>query len=339
MAHLEPWILLRLLAGLVATALFVRGGYTSLRVLRRFDAMRASEGQLALERQVELSSTFVRVGAATQLAALVLSVLGADKLSHGIRGAMCAYGTFHANEWGFPALYASLTAAFAAALLSQLYLFDMRVRGPELVRTLAVGTLLVAPLAIVDLVLQVKFLFGLDLSVVASCCSVQLDPVASAGGGYVEGPRVLASVLAPVAIAASVLVAWLASRRPKAPAVALAGALSFVALPLAIAATVLEVAPHAFEVPQHHCPFCLLRADVWGLGYALFGALFLAVVWAGGAGLSAVIARGPGAKEALGAFAARRLRLAALAWIAVLALGVAPIVRYAIVSGGASLFP
>ena len=50
MSHLEPWILLRLLAGLVATALFVRAGYTSLRVLRRFDAMRATEGQLALER-------------------------------------------------------------------------------------------------------------------------------------------------------------------------------------------------------------------------------------------------------------------------------------------------
>jgi len=338
-SHLEPWILLRLLAGLVATALFVRAGYTSLRVLRRFDAMRATEGQLALERQVELASTFVRVGAVAQLAALVLSVLGADKLSHGIRGAMCAYGTFHANEWGFPALYASLAAAFAAALLSQLYLFDMRVRGPELVRTLALGTLLVAPLAVVDLALQAKFLLGLDLSIVASCCSVQLDPVASAGGGYVEGPRVLASVLAPAAIAVAVLVAWLAARRPRAPTIAVAGALSFAALPLAVAATVLEVAPHAFEVPQHHCPFCLLRADVWGLGYALFGALFLAVVWTGGAGLAAVVARAPGARAALGAFAARRLRLGALAWLAVLALGIAPIVRYAVVSGGAPLFP
>jgi len=338
-AHLEPWILLRLLAGLVATVLFLRAGYTAVRVLRRFDAMRATEGQLALERQVELASTFVRVGAATQIAALVLSVLGADKLSHGIRGAMCAYGTYHANEWGFPALYASLTAAFAAALLSQLYLFDMRIRGPELVRTLAVGTLLVAPLAVVDLAAQAKFLLGLDLSVVASCCSVQLDPVASAGGGYVEGPRVLASVLAPAAIAVSVLVAWLAARKPRAPLIALAGALSFATFPIAVAATVLEVAPHAFEVPQHHCPFCLLRSDVWGLGYALYGALFLAIVWTGGAGLAALFARGPRGKEALVAFASRRLRLGALAWIAVLVLGILPIVRYAVVSGGAPLFP
>jgi hypothetical protein len=339
MQLLEPWVFLRLLAGLVATALLVRASFTAVQVLRRFDVMRATEGQLLLERRVELAGTFVRVGAAAQLVALLLSALSADKLGRGIRGAMCAYGTFNSSPWGFRSLYASVLAALAAGTLAQLYSFDARTKTMELVRPLAWATLLVAPLAVADLVLQTAFLLDLDLSVVASCCSVQLDPVASARGGTVGGPRIAATVAAAVAIGVCILLAWLASRRPTRPLVTLVGAVAFVALPLALATTVLEVAPYTFEVPQHHCPFCLLRADAWGLGYPLFGALLLAAVWSFGAGASALLARQPQLADAWQRFAASRLRRGALAWAAFALLCLLPVVRYAVVTHGASLFP
>ncbi|MDB5216493.1 MAG: putative rane protein, partial [Myxococcaceae bacterium] len=101
---LEPWVLLRLVSGLVACLLFARGAMTAQKVLRHFELGRATEGQLALEKQIELSATFVRIGAVVQVLALVLSVLGADRMSRGVRGAMCAYGVFGANEWGFRSL-------------------------------------------------------------------------------------------------------------------------------------------------------------------------------------------------------------------------------------------
>ena len=50
---LEPWVLLRLAAGVVAFALFTRGAMTAQKVLRHFDVRRATEGQLALEKQLE----------------------------------------------------------------------------------------------------------------------------------------------------------------------------------------------------------------------------------------------------------------------------------------------
>ena len=78
---LEPWVLLRLAAGLVAFALFARAALTAQRVLRHFDVRRATEGQLALEKRVELAATFARVGAVVQVAALALSALTADRLS------------------------------------------------------------------------------------------------------------------------------------------------------------------------------------------------------------------------------------------------------------------
>jgi hypothetical protein len=336
---LEPWVVFRLVAGLLACVLLLRAAWTSVRVLRRFDVARATEGQLALERQAELAATFVRVATVVQVGALALSVLAADKLSHGVRGAMCAYGVFAAHPLGFESLGVTLASALACGILAQSYAFDARVRGMDLVRPLAIATLVIAPLGVLDLVMCAKYMLGLDLSVVASCCSVELDAEGAGNVGYAAGPRVLATFGALVSVAVSIGAALLAARRPGRSAVTLAAAAAAIAFPFAVAASVLEVAPFAFEVPQHVCPFCLLRADVYGIGYILFGAIFLAFVWGVGAGMSALLARGAAARQALPRFAKERLERTAVAWGVALAVGALPVVRYAIVSGGGSLFP
>ena len=335
---LEPWVLLRLAAGFVAFALFARGALTAQKVLRHFDVRRATEGQLALEKQLELAATFARVAAVVQALAIALSALAADRMSHGVRGAMCAYGVFSAHEWGFRSLAATTGVALAAGIVTQLYAFDARVRSLDLARPLSIATCLMAPLSLLDFAAASKFLLGLDLSVVASCCSVQLDPVAATGEAHASGPRVLLTAIALAGTILSIAAALLAARSPARHRVLVAGAISLLTLPAALAASVLEVAPHAFEVPTHVCPFCLLKSDVFGIGYPLYAALFLATAWAGGAAFSAVLSRGAAARAALGTFAARRLRLGAIAWGCALALGAFPVIRFAIVAGGASLF-
>jgi hypothetical protein len=335
---LEPWIFLRLAIGVVTVALFARGAWVSARVLRHFDVARASEGQLALERQAELGATFVRVGSVLAAGSLLFTVLAADRLSHSVRGAMCAYGVFGASPLGFPAIGVSLFLALAAGTLAQLFALDARVRDLSLVRPLATLSIAVAPLALLDLAINARFFLGLDLTVVASCCSVGLDGAAAAGSTFVQGPRQLVTTVGPVIIAASAITAWLVSTRASTRAVVLSGLLGLAALPFALGAAVFEVAPHAFELPGHLCPFCLLRSDVYGIGYPLFGSTFLAVIWGAGAAVGALLVN-RGHARALASFVRPRLRWQAIAWLVALAVGAFPVVRYAVVTGGASLFP
>lgn len=336
---LEPWVLLRLVAGLVAFALFARAAITAQRVLRYFDASRSTEGQLALEKQLELAATFTRVAAVVQVFALLFSVLAADRLSRNIRGAMCAYGVFSAQEWGFRSLAATSLVALVAGLVTQLYAFDARVRSMDLARPLAVAVCVMAPLAAFDLVASSKFFLGLDLSVVASCCSVQLDPIASTGAGFSSGPRVIVAVFAMIGVVASIGSALASAHKPTRRSVLVAGGLTMLTLPTALAASVLEVAPHVFEVPTHTCPFCLLRAEGFAIGYPLYASLFLATMWVGGVAVSGILARKAPARAALADFAVRRLRLGAMAWVSALALSLFPVVHFAVVAGGTSLFP
>ncbi len=335
---LEPWVLLRLAAGLAACLLFARGAVTAQKVLRHFDVRRATEGQLALEKQIELCATFVRVAAIVQVSVLLLAVLGADRMSRGVRGAMCAYGVFGANEWGFRSLGVTLAVALASGVLAQVYAFDAHVKALDLARPLAYMTLVMFPLSVFDLACASEFLTQLDLTVVASCCSTQLDSASGPGENYITGPRAVATVLALGGAIGSIVLSHVASRSPTKARIVAAGALTLASLPAAVAATVLQVAPHVFEVPQHVCPFCLLRSDAWAIGYPLYGALLLATFWGVGASVSALLARGSASREALVPFARAALRRGAWAWALALLISVVPVVRFALLSGGTSLF-
>ncbi len=334
-------MLLRLVAGLVAVGLFGRAARTSWRVLRRFDVSRSTEGQLALERHAELAASFVRIAAVVQIALLALTMLAGDRLSGSIRGAMCAFGVFHATPWGFRSLCATATTAVAAGVVAQLYVLDARVKSFDLVRPLAEASLVLAALAAVDFGLAIGFTLDLDLSVVASCCSVQLDSVASGAAGPAglgSAARYLSTVGAAASIAVSVLLALRAARDPRKSLLISAALSAVIALPFALAASVLEVAPHVFEIPQHVCPFCLLRPTALFIGYPLYGTIFVAITSALGAGIGALLARSEPSRAALSGFARERMRREALAWGAALLIGSLPVARYVIVARGASLF-
>lgn len=339
MSFLEPWVILRLLVAFVVALAFVRAAITGARVVRRFDASSRAEGQLLLERHLELAATYVRVGAVLQALSLVLAVLGADRLSRGVRGAMCAFGVLSANEWGMRSLAMTAAVAVAAAVASQVFAFDGSVRTLALARPLAWIALALAPMALIDLALAVRFASALDLSVVASCCSVQLDTAVTKEVASFASPRVPVTVAAVSSSLVAIALTARARIHPRTRVLAAAGLASLVTLPLAVLAIALEVAPHVFEAPGHVCPFCLLRADAGMIGYPLFLSLGLAVTWVAGAGLCASLASDATLRDVLHAFVRPRLRRALVAWVVVLSLSAAPVARYAAATGGAALFP
>ncbi|MFO0661744.1 MAG: hypothetical protein U0165_18210 [Polyangiaceae bacterium] len=335
----EPWIAIRLVAALTAASLFVHAAWIGTKILRFERVGSTSEGQLALERQAELGAATARVGAVIQVLGLLLSVLAADRLTVTIRGAMCGYGVVHANAAGPWSIALTCAAAVAAGVLLQLLKLDDALRKPFLRRPIAIASMVVALVSLTDFRFVWSWLGELDLSVVASCCSSGADAGATTASGFASGPRVPMTIASLVAVPAAIVTAFLA-RRSRSRSLALSsGFLSVAALPLALETVVLEVAPHVYEVPHHRCAYCLFRHDAWFIGYPLFGAIFLAVVWAVGAAMSAWLTpRDEVSNDAFVTFAPPVLGREALAWMVALLLAAIPIVRFAIVAPGASLF-
>lgn len=335
---LRPWILARLSAGLAAALLCAFALFVAWRVLRHWRVGASSEGQLALERRAELVAAVVQVALVVAVIDLALTVLTADRMTHSIRGAMCAWGVFDASPWGFVALATSAAAAAACALWVVLHRLDLRLARPTLTRRKFVALFALAPLLALDLYATARWALDLDMRVVASCCSVGLDDALAGTGAASGGPRALTGWIAGSAALGALAASLMAWRRPGRFAAYAAAVLSVLAAAAAIPAILWIVAPHVYETPHHLCPFCLLHADAGGIGWPLFAALFGAAICGAAVGLVESQRARSGEPLVIGALERRLGGWAALGWAATLVLSVAPIVRYAIVSGGASLF-
>lgn len=334
----RPWILARLLSGASVAILCAFAVVIAWRVLRAWRVGATSEGQLALERRAELVAAVVQVALLAAVLDLGLTVLAADRMTHSIRGAMCAWGVFDASPYGFAALGSSALVAAACALWVVLHRLDVSLERPALTRRKFLALFALAPLTWIDLGLSARFILDLDMQVVASCCSVGLDDALGGTTTGAGGPHELAGGLGLGAGLAAAFVSLLGWRRPgraTAIGVALASALAFAA---AIPAILFFVAPHVYETPHHLCPFCLLHADVLGIGWPLFAALFGAAICGLGVGLVESQRRASGEPATLTTLARRLSGWAALLWIVTLSISLAPVVRYAWITGGASLF-
>ncbi|MCB9600146.1 MAG: hypothetical protein H6721_01840 [Sandaracinus sp.] len=336
-AFSRPWLLARLATGALAAVLCVLALGVAVRVLRHWRLGATSEGQLALERRAELVATLVQVALLVSLGGLALTVLAADRSAQSIRGAMCAWGVFESTGVGFLPVATSALAAFGCALWLVVHRLDLRLERPVLTRAKFAALHVVTPLVVLDLVTFGVFAAQLDFDVVASCCSVSLDggaPVRT-GAGMGPGATLFVAALALSAGAAALLFAN--ARRPSRGLSFASAVASVPAAGLALGATLLYVAPHAYELPHHRCPFCLLHAHVGGIGWPLFGGLFAATVLGVGTGLVAALRNRAGEPTQVDASLGTLGRLGAFGWLVVLVTLAFPVASYWLRTG-ASVF-
>ena len=88
---------------------------------------------------------------------------------------------------------------------------------------------------------------------------------------------------------------------------------------LSLAAVVSWIAPSYYQLPTHHCPFCLLAPEHGYVGYPVYALLSLAVVAGGGSGLVHRL-RAADPSAVLRAGAERRLCAASMAGFALFSL-------------------
>jgi hypothetical protein len=185
---------------------------------------------------------------------------------------MCAAGSLQASPNGYPVLGLKLVGFVLAGLWLVVNHADQQGEDYPLVRGKYVALVALAPVLLAEAVLQAGYFLSLRPEVITSCCGSLFGSRGSGVGSDLASlpPRVAAAGLA--ATAGGSVAAALAFRRWPAAGWALA-ALSAAALPASLAAVISWLSPYVYELPTHHCPFCLLQGEYLGVGYAIYGAL------------------------------------------------------------------
>ena len=258
----------------VTGAVLLASGF-AWRILRHWDIHSGSELQLRLERQTYLIATLLGFALGAELLSLLLFVHTAESLSSQFVGAMCATGVLNVDAFGFPTLLLKIAVFFLATLWLLLNRVDNRGYDYPLVRVKYGLLLVIAPLTLAEGTVQTSYFLGLKPEVITSCCgslfSSDNQGVAAELAGLPPGPTLALFYVIALFLAAGGLafLRWL----QLGPLFAITSLLGFA---VAIAAIIAFLSPYVYENPNHHCPFCLLKAGYDYVGYALYLPLFAA---------------------------------------------------------------
>jgi hypothetical protein len=283
---LQPTIISLLLICLITTAMVLGSAACAIPILRRWDIGSGSEEQLRLERRTYLVSMMLSYVLALEIGSFFLFIYAADSLHSLFTGAMCAAGTFNVNGYGYPALILKIAGLILAGLWLTLNFVDNRAHDYPLIKVKYALLLLLAPLVIAEGAVDTAFFLGLKGDVITSCC----------GSLFGSDGRGIAAQMAsvPVRIAMPAFFASLGATfasglffRATTKGAYLFSAASSANFIISIVALISFISLYFYELPTHHCPFCILQEAYGYVGYPLYGSLLAGGISGLGVGLLA----------------------------------------------------
>jgi hypothetical protein len=317
-------VLALLSSALLVGALLVYSAWWAVRILRHWDLSSGSELQLALERRTHLVSTLLGYVLVFGLAALFLFVFTADSLAPLFTGAMCAAGSLQASRYGYPVLLLQIAGFALAAVWLVVNRADSLGRDYPLVRFKYGFLLALIPLLLLEMVLRAAYFLDLEPEVITSCCGSLFGAGGKGFGSDLAGISPSLAGGSFVAILIATIAGGLAFRLTGRGGWVL-GVLAATLLPVGLTAVVSWLSPYVYELPTHHCPFCLLQREYHWVGYPLYGALLAGSLGGASVGVLMPFRSIPSLAGPLPAFQ-RRLATWSVGMLSILALLVAGIV-------------
>ena len=280
----KPGILALFISSLLISGMVLYASFSGALILRYWDINSGSETQLRLERKTYLVSTIISYALVFQLFSLFLFIYTADTLHPFFTGAMCAVGSLNVNQWGFPLVLLKIITFLLAGLWLIINFADNRGYDYPLIRTKYVLLLVIAPLVLTEAIIQANYFLGLNPEVITSCCgSLFTADTQGVASEIVSWPRSVMGVIFYLAMIGT-LALGVGFYRTGTMGYGFAAAI-FATLVISIAAFISFISIYFYELPTHHCPFCILQQEYGYIGYGLYLLLLVGGLAGMGVGL------------------------------------------------------
>lgn len=281
---LNPAILALLVSSLLICVMVLYAAYYGIKIVAKWDIRSGSEQQLNLERRTYFVSTIVTYFLAIQIASLFLLIYTADSLHTLFSGTMCAVGTFEVDPFGFPTVLFKLATSVLAGIWLIVNHADNLGSDYPLIKFKYRFLIALTPVILVENVLQWAFFLGLHPDIITSCCGSLFSPGGRSIAGEIAGaPMVPSLVVFFTAIALTIASGMPVLLREKG-FVAFAIASSITGI-ISIGAIISALSVYIYELPSHHCPFCILQPEYHYIGYLLYGAILAGTICGAGVGV------------------------------------------------------
>ncbi len=259
-----------LLTGALLVALMV--GYAAFwgwKIIDGWDLQSGSERQLALEKKTYLVSTLMTYAFGFQILSFFLLVYVADDLHRLFVGAMCAAGTLNVNEYGYPAVVLKVWNCLLAGVWLILNHSDNQASDYPLIRRKYMLLLVIVPFLLYETEELWSYFLNLKANAITSCCGSLFSAEQKGVAAGLAALPVKPMMAAFFGIMALTLAsgAFYLLRGKGGKLFAVAGSLAF---PVSVAALIAFISLYFYELPTHHCPFCILQREYHYIGYLIY---------------------------------------------------------------------
>lgn len=281
---ISPAIIALLAGGLLIALLSAAACALGVRILWSWDLASGSESQLARERKTYLVSTVLAYVMVFEFLSLFLFIATCDRLQPLFTGAMCAAGVLGANAFGYPALLLKGLNSILCGVWLILNAADNRAPDYPLIRPKYAALIPLALLLIFETGLLWTFFLNLRADTITSCCGSQFGSDSPSLAGSLAALPVKPSVAAFFISYGLLLAAGVAFFRSGR----FGGGFALLTLAffgVSLTALLSFVSLYIYQLPTHHCPFCMLQREYTFVGFPIYLSLFLGVICGMGVGV------------------------------------------------------
>lgn len=257
--------ILDILFALFATVAFI----VSLKIVKDYDANTTTVLQYELEKKSYLAATIIKYLFFIKVPFFLFFIFTLDTISFVLPGAMCGAGVVNASSVATPLLFLKLLNIYLFAYWILLDKEDMSIESQPYMRQKFLLYLLFYILLIVEIALEFSMFLNIDVKSVVDCCGAIFS---QSDGSYMAQFLGLSSSVFITLLYGNFFLLLLSYFLKNRYIFAFFN-LTFIVV--ALLSLIAFFGTYIYELPTHHCPFCLLQSDYNYVGYALYSLLFL----------------------------------------------------------------
>ena len=241
--------------------------YHAVKIYQKWDINSTTPAQYRLEKLSFLNQTIIKYIFAIKLPLFLFFIFTIDKISDVLTGAMCGVGVINATEVGLPLFVLKLINIYLFGFWLVINKKDLK--DPNLSLTKKKFGFFIPLFLLLCLEIGLEFfMFGsLNPDKLVSCCGTVFSSTATSSISAIF--KIKTSVM--IGLFYSVFIMMVLFYK---------NTLTFrvtniLYLFISLLSLIQFFSTYVYELPTHHCPFCLLQKDYYYVGYLFYTSLFL----------------------------------------------------------------
>ena len=268
----DSWNIAILLGQLIMVILSITACSTCIPIIRRWDASRHDDLQVALERSSILSAVLLNTLIMMSIAAASLFMFSLNNhLPLVVKGAMCGQGVLNISSFGYQSLFAQIALLVLGGAFISMNGLDRSQPSSPLTPAKFYLTVPIAGLSIWAFVTTGWMLYEITPDLITTCCSVSLSLDSSKNS--FSGHNLPDWLLITLLVGAASLLIWSIVRMRYAAAVA-----AFAYVYIFYYTLRGYFTRYIYGLVGHDCVLDLFLGHYYYIGFLIFASLFMLLV-------------------------------------------------------------